>query len=74
LEIEGDTLDEPNQVGIGEVKTDIVITEGVGPLSRADVQKLVSLVLDHLRHEQDKNEQREKDTGISNRTIPPAVQ
>jgi len=67
-------LDEPNQVGIGEVKTDIVITEGVGPLSRADVQKLVSLVLDHLRHEQDKNEQREKDTGISNRTIPPAVQ
>ena len=67
-------MDEPNQVGIGEVKTDIVITEGVGPLSRADVQKLVSLVLDHLRHEQDKNEQREKDTGISNRTIPPAVQ
>jgi hypothetical protein len=67
-------VDEPNQVGIGEVKTDIVITEGVGPLSRADVQKVVSLVLEHLRHQQDKDEQREKDTGISNRTIPPAVQ
>lgn len=67
-------MDEPNQVGIGEVKTDIVITEGVGPLSRADVQKVVSLVLEHLRHQQDKDEQREKDTGISNRTIPPAVQ
>ena len=67
-------MDEPNQVGIGEVKTDIVVTEGIGPLSRADVQKVVSLVLEHLRHEQDKNEQREKDTGITNRTFPPAVQ
>src|SRR5580658_7251871 len=35
-EIKGNTVDEPNQVGIGEVKTDIVITEGIGPLSRAD--------------------------------------
>lgn len=67
-------MDEPNQVGIGEVKTDIVVTEGIGPMSRADVQKFVSLVLEHLRHEQDKNAQREKDTGINNRTIPPAVQ
>ena len=30
--------DEPNRVEIGEVRTDVVITEGVGPLSRADVQ------------------------------------
>lgn len=67
-------MDQPNQVSIGEVNTDIVITQGVGPLSRADVQKIVSLVLEHLRHEQDKAEQREKDTGITNRTSPPAVQ
>jgi hypothetical protein len=65
--------DEPNQVEIGEVKTDVVITEGVGPLSRADVQRLVSLVLEHVRHEQDKNEQRQKDTGINNRVYPPHV-
>jgi hypothetical protein len=66
--------DEPNQVGIGEVKTDVVITEGVGPLSRADVQKLVSLVLEHVRHEQDRNAQKEKDTGITNQVFPPATQ
>jgi hypothetical protein len=65
--------DEPNQVSIGEVKTDVVITEGVGPLSRADVQKVVSLVLEHIQHEQDRNAQREKDTGITNRLFPPAV-
>jgi hypothetical protein len=66
--------DEPNQVEIGEVKTDVVITEGVGPLSRADVQRLVSLVLEHLRHEQHMNAQREKDTGITNRVSPPYAQ
>jgi hypothetical protein len=66
--------DGPNQVEIGEVRTDVVITEGVGPLSKADVQRLVSLVLEHVRHEQDRNEQRKKDTGITNRVFPPAVQ
>ena len=67
-------MNEPNQVTIGEVKSDIVVTEGIGPLSRADVHKVVSLVLEHLRHEQDKNEQRARDTGITNRNLPPAVQ
>jgi hypothetical protein len=65
--------DGPNQVEIGEVKTEVVITEGVGPLSRADVQRLVSLVLEHVKHEQDRNEQRQKDTGITNQVFPPAV-
>jgi hypothetical protein len=65
--------DEPNRVDIGEVRTDVVITEGVGPLSRADVQRLVSLVLAQVRHEQDMNGQREKDTGIDNRVYPPHV-
>jgi hypothetical protein len=65
--------DGPNQVEIGEVRTDIVITEGVGPLSKADVQRLVSLVLEHVRKEQDMSAQREKDTGINNRVSPPAV-
>ena len=40
--------DEPNQVEINEVRTDVVITEGVGPLSKADVQRLVSLVLEQV--------------------------
>jgi hypothetical protein len=66
-------MDEPNQVEIGKVQTEVVVTEGVGPLSRADVQRIVSLVLEHVRNEQDRNDQREKDTGISNRVFPPAV-
>jgi hypothetical protein len=65
--------DEPNQVEINEVKTDVVITEGVGPLSKADVQRLVSLVLEQVRRQQDMNSEREKDTSISNRVYPPHV-
>lgn len=66
--------EEPKQVQIGEVRTDVVVTEGVGPLSKSDVQRIVSLVLEHVRQEQDRNEQREKDTGIDNRVFPPHVQ
>jgi hypothetical protein len=65
--------DEPNQVAINEVRTDVVVTEGVGPLSRADVQRLVSLVLEQVRREQDLNSQRQKDTSIDNRVYPPHV-
>ncbi|MBV9759631.1 MAG: hypothetical protein JO340_03615 [Acidobacteriaceae bacterium] len=61
---------EPNQVLIDQVKTDVVITEGIGPLSRADVQQLVSVVLQHIRHEQDRNAQRERDTTITNAVFP----
>jgi hypothetical protein len=65
--------DEPNQVQINEVRTDVVITEGIGPLSKGDVQRLVSLVLEQVSHQQDKNKEREKDTSISNRVYPPHV-
>jgi rRNA maturation endonuclease Nob1 len=65
--------DEPNRVEINEVRTDVVITEGVGPLSRADVQRLVSLVLEHVRREQEMSVQRANDTSIENRVFPPHV-
>lgn len=63
--------DMPGQVEVHHVQTEIIVTEGVGPLSKADVQHLVSLVLQHLRHEQDMNEQRAKDTTIQNHVFPP---
>jgi hypothetical protein len=63
--------DMPGQVEVNHVHTEIIVTEGVGPLSRADVQHLVSLVLQHLRHEQDMNEQRAKDTAIQGQVYPP---
>lgn len=65
--------DGPNKVEIGEVQTDVVITEGVGPLSRTDVQRLVSLVLEQVRREQHMSTQRENDTAIDNRVYPPHV-
>jgi hypothetical protein len=63
--------DEPKQVQINEVRTDLIVTEGVGPLSKADVQQLVSIVMAQVRHEQNSGEQREKDTAITNRVYPP---
>lgn len=63
--------DMPGQVEVNQVRTEIIVTDGVGPLSKADVQQLVTLVLQHVRHEQDMNEQRAKDTTIENRVYPP---
>jgi rRNA maturation endonuclease Nob1 len=66
-------VEEPNQVEIREVHTDIVVTENVGTLSKEDVQKVLALALQHLRNEQELNAQREKDTAITNRVYPPHV-
>ncbi|MGE3979022.1 MAG: hypothetical protein AB7F94_15770 [Nitrospira sp.] len=53
-------------IRIGEVVTDIVVTEGVGTLSADDVKRIVALVVEHLRHEQDRIAQRTRDTAIHN--------
>lgn len=66
-------MKEPNQVEIQEVRTDMTITEPVGSLSKEDVQKLVNLVLQQLRQDQDVKAQHEKDTAIANRVFPPHV-
>jgi hypothetical protein len=63
--------DMPAQVEVQHVQTDIVVTEGVGTLSKADVQQLVSIVLQQLRHEQDMNTQRNNDTTIADQVFPP---
>jgi hypothetical protein len=64
---------QPNQVEIQDVRTDMLVTEGIGPLSRADVQRIVSLVLDQVRREQRIGEQKQNDTEITNRVYPPHV-
>ncbi len=66
-------MNEPAGVEIQEARTELVITEGVGPLSREDIQKLVALVLQHVRQEQEARAQREKDTAVTNRVFPPHV-
>ncbi len=60
-------------VRIGKVENEIVVTDGVGPLAPREVQKIVQLVLEHLRHEEDRRRQHERDTEISNRVYTPGM-
>jgi hypothetical protein len=57
---------EGPDIRIGEVVTDIVVTEGIGALSAEEVKRIVTLVVEQLRHDQDRMAQREKDTAIHN--------
>jgi hypothetical protein len=58
-------------VKIGEVVTELVVTEGVGALGPQEVKKLVALVLEQLHHEQDRRSQRERDVKINDRAFRP---
>jgi hypothetical protein len=62
-----------HDVRINEVVTDLEITEGVGALSPEEVRKLVTLVLEQVHLEQDRAEQRKKDTKITDRAYHPDV-
>ena len=55
-------------VRIGEVATEMVVTEGVGSLSSEDVKRLVALVLEQVRQEQDRSMQRARDTTVYDQT------
>ena len=65
--------DLPHQVNIHDVRTDVIVTEGIGPLSQADLRRLMALVMEQLQQHQDANSQRKEDTAISNRVDPPHV-
>lgn len=62
---------ERPDVRINEFVTDLEITEGVGPLSAAELKKIVALVLEHVRTEQYRSEQRSRDTQINDRVFQP---
>ena len=64
---------ETPDVRINEVATEIQVTEGVGPLSAEQVKKLVALVMAQVKHEQDQNSQRQKDTTIRDQAYVPRV-
>jgi hypothetical protein len=51
-------------VKIGEVVTEVQVTEGIGSLSPEDVKRLVTLVLEQVRIEQDRNAQQQRDTTV----------
>jgi hypothetical protein len=58
-------------VKINEFVTEIEVTEGVGPLSAAQVKQIVTLVLEHVSNEQRRSEQRARDTRIHDRAFRP---
>ena len=58
-------------VKIGEVVTEMVVTEGVGALGPEEVKKLVALVLEQIRRERDHAEQRDRDVKINDRAFRP---
>ena len=53
-----------NDVRIGEVHTDMVVTEGVASLSAEDVKRLVDIAMQQVKQEQDRKAQQQKDTSV----------
>jgi hypothetical protein len=55
---------ESNDVRIGEVQTEMVVTEGVASLSPEDVKRLVEIAMQQFRQEQDRKAQQQRDTSV----------
>ncbi len=53
-----------NDVRIGEVVTEMVVTEGVGSLSPEEVKRLTQIVMEQLRAELDRRAQHQRDTSV----------
>jgi hypothetical protein len=58
-------------VRIGDVHTDVTVTDGAGPLSAQDMKTLVAKVLEHVRREREQDAQRDQDTRIHDRAFRP---
>ena len=56
-------MDEPD-VRIGEVKTEVVVTEPVASLSAEDVKRIVEIAMQQFRQEQDRTSQHRRDTSV----------
>jgi hypothetical protein len=51
-------------VKIGDVQTEVVVTESVGSLSAEDVKRIVDIAMQQFRQEQDRTSQRRRDTSL----------
>jgi hypothetical protein len=51
-------------VRIGEVQTEVVVTEGVASLSPEDVKRIIQMAMEQSRQEQDRVAQRQRDTSV----------
>src|SRR4029077_14803879 len=62
---EHDMATEAPDVHIGQVDTDIVVTESIGPLGPAEIRRIVSIVIAHVRAKMQKDKDRERDTKVN---------
>jgi len=51
-------------VRIGEVQTEVVVTESVASLSAEEVKRIVEIAMQQFRHEHDRMSQRQRDTSL----------
>jgi hypothetical protein len=58
-------------VRINDLVTEVVVTDPVGPLAAEDVQKIVNLVLEHVRADQERRAQQTRDTALADRSYDP---
>ncbi|MGO9227917.1 MAG: hypothetical protein ACLQKA_01725 [Bryobacteraceae bacterium] len=58
---------DDGDVEVGEIVTELVVTEPNGALSREEMRKIVETVMQHVRAEKECGQQREKDTGVRDR-------
>jgi hypothetical protein len=58
-------------VQIGEVTTELVVNESVGSLGPEEVKRLLKLMMDHLREQQSRAGQQERDTAVRDRAFHP---
>jgi hypothetical protein len=64
-------MNEELDVRIGEVITDVTVTEGVGPLSSDDMRVIVAKVLEQVRQALHRDADRDQDTRIHDRVFRP---
>ncbi|PWT94156.1 MAG: hypothetical protein C5B55_03135, partial [Blastocatellia bacterium] len=55
---------DSTDVRIGEVQTEMVVTESVGSLGSEDVKRILELAMQQFRQEQDRMSQKQKDTAV----------
>jgi hypothetical protein len=60
---------DESDVRVGEVLTEVVVTDGIGPLGPQEVRALVALVLDHVRQDQRRQEDQQRDTRLRDRSF-----
>jgi hypothetical protein len=55
---------DSTDVRIGEVQTEVVVTEGVASLSPEDVKRIVEIAMQQARQEHDRAAQQRRDTAV----------